>query len=63
MERRNDEVAKVLADDIVRMSPLDCNITAALTAQIIASGKTKCELQDVCQFLQMLLAALKSYMR
>ena len=53
-----NEIAKCVGD----LRPLDCNITAMLTAQLLAEGKSKCELQDICHFLQLLTIALKSYL-
>ena len=55
-------LANNIAKDIDGLRPFDCNMIAMLTAQAIAEGKSKCELQNVCAFLQLLLLAVKTYM-
>ena len=35
------------------LRPLDCNISAMLAAQILAEGKTKCELKDLCRYISL----------
>lgn len=54
-------IANCIADDFGRLNPLDCNMAAMLTAQILAEGKSKDELQNICHFLQLLNAAIKTY--
>ena len=48
--------------NINELRPLDCNISAMLAAQILAEGKTKCELKDLCRFISLLLSALHTYL-
>ena len=48
--------------NINELRPLDCNITAMLAAQILAEGKTKCELKDLCRFISLLQSALRTYL-
>lgn len=43
-------------------TPLECNLLAVATAEALAKGKCKEELERICRFLQMLQTALKEYM-
>lgn len=61
---RNDDnynLASSIARDFENLRPLDFNMTAMMTAQLLADGKSKRDLQNLCNFLQLLLVALKSY--
>ncbi len=64
MRNDNDSfvIASNIANDIDKLRPLDCNVMAMLTAQMLADGKSKCELQHICHFMQLLLIALRTYM-
>ena len=57
-----DEIANEFAKNVESMCALDSNIAAMLTAQLLAEGKSKCELQNICHFLQLLTTALRTYM-
>ena len=62
MDNNSNIIANNIAKNIDELCPLDCNITAMLTAQLLAEGKSKCDLQNICHFLQLILIALKTYM-
>ncbi len=55
-------IANEFAKNVESMCALDSNIAAMLTAQLLAEGKSKCELQNICHFLQLLTTALRTYM-
>ena len=43
-------------------TPLECNLLAVATAEALAKGKSRAEIEDICKFLQLLQADLKAYM-
>lgn len=53
-------VAAALSDRVE--SPLESNLFAVATAEALAKGKSRAELEELCKFLQMLQSALKAYM-
>lgn len=53
--------ANEFAKNIENICALDSNIAAMLTAQLLAEGKSKCEVQKICNFLQLLTTALRTY--
>ena len=63
MDNKNDctKIASTIANEMDKLNPLNCNIAAMLTAQILCEGKDKCELQDLLHFLQLLSTAIKTY--
>lgn len=61
-ERDSFKIAKGIADEVEKISPLDCNFAAMLTAQILCEGKNKCELQNISHFLQLVILAIRTYM-
>jgi len=64
MSEKHDSytIAKCIADEVEKISPLDCNIAAMLTAQLLCEGKNKRELQDISHFLQLVILAIRTYM-
>ncbi|MCM1306696.1 MAG: hypothetical protein NC037_03780 [Bacteroides sp.] len=55
-------IASDIAQSINRLCPLDCNIAAMLTAQLLADGKSKIELKNLCHFISLIQSALKTYL-
>ena len=59
----DNEIAKALADEVGRAcGTLEKNMLAVTASQLLAAGKSKKELESMCQFLQLLTMLLKNYM-
>lgn len=43
-------------------SPFEQNLLAVIAAQSLAAGNDKAQLESICKFLQLLQAAIRSYM-
>jgi len=62
MDNRNYvKIASEITDGIKKLQPLDRNLVAMLTAQLLAEGKSKCELNEIMHFLQLIILSLKTY--
>lgn len=63
MDKNKDSfmLANVIAEEIKKLRPLDRNLVAMMTAQLISDGKDRCELNEVIHFLQLIILALKTY--
>jgi len=55
------KIASEITDGIKKLQPLDRNLVAMLTAQLLAEGKSKCELNEIMHFLQLIILSLKTY--
>lgn len=55
--------AKALAGEMNRYvgGTLERNMLAVMTAQLLAADKSRKEIEDICQFLQLLLTLLRTY--